>query len=594
MTTTPLTSETSAAALGANAAKWLAAGLSTAPADREAAAEAVRLAYRSAGLPEPAHIVWFASPAAGARAAALLTGRRDLPGPAAAPRPMTTAARRAARAGLALPTTRLGVGTAAAFSDDDVLVAEELRAQGCPPVPGTAGVSVRAAVRTTPWAAARAEVHESLGPDGWARLWAACGADVWRMVNDRVAAPLRTHLRNELPAHARTVLLDAVSGQHDAGWLAAFDAAASRADTPGALSLPLPRDGGSGSGGSVHAGSDGRDAASAASPGGGAQGLAPGASSGDSAQGLASGASLGDGSRGGGWGGSSRGGGSRPGGSVRGGAPGGWAGSSRGGGLRADSPRGGGWSGEVQGDGWAEDAQGDGLRGGEWAGGAQADGHPAGGAGVAHSSGGLGVDAQRGDGARADGGRADTAVLRAAQRLAGLAGVARSAGWWWPYANVAILTDRPVELHRDNVGRLHAADTPALRYGDGFALHAWRGMPIPSELVHRLARLTHAEIAAERNAELRRVMLEHFGYERYLREAGARRLGSDACGVLWQLRFADDEPLTMVEVINSTPEPDGTSRIYWLRVPPTTRTPREGVAWTFGLTEQEYQPLVET
>ncbi|MEV0564727.1 DUF6745 domain-containing protein [Dactylosporangium sp. NPDC050588] len=185
-------------------------------------------------------------------------------------------------------------------------------------------------------------------------------------------------------------------------------------------------------------------------------------------------------------------------------------------------------------------------------------------------------------------------MLRAAQRLAGLAGVARSAGWWWPYANVAILTDRPVELHRDNVGRLHAADTPALRYGDGFALHAWRGMPIPSELVHRLARLTHAEIAAERNAELRRVMLEHFGYERYLREAGARRLGSDACGVLWQLRFADDEPLTMVEVINSTPEPDGTSRIYWLRVPPTTRTPREGVAWTFGLTEQEYQPLVET
>ncbi len=185
-------------------------------------------------------------------------------------------------------------------------------------------------------------------------------------------------------------------------------------------------------------------------------------------------------------------------------------------------------------------------------------------------------------------------MLAAAQRLAGLAGLARSAGWWWPYANVAILTDRPDELHRDNVGRLHAAQTPALHYSDGFALHAWRGMPIPSDLVDRLAHLTHAQIAAERNAELRRVMLEHFGYERYLREAGARRLGADACGVLWQLTFADDEPLTMVEVVNSTPEPDGTSRVYWLRVPPTTRTPRAGVAWTFGLTEEEYQPLVQT
>jgi hypothetical protein len=244
------------------------------------------------------------------------------------------------------------------------------------------------------------------------------------MVNDRVAVPLRTHLRNELPTHARAVLLDAVGGQHDAGWLAAFDAAASRADS-----------------------------------------------------------------------------------------------------SRGETP---------------------------------------------------------------------AAVLGAAQRLAGLAGVARSAGWWWPYANVAVLTDRPDELHRDNIGRLHAAETPALHYSDGFALHAWRGMPIPSDLVDRLAHLTHAQIAAERNAELRRVMLEHFGYERYLREAGARRLGTDACGVLWQLSFNDDEPLTMVEVINSTPEPDGTSRVYWLRVPPTTRTARAGVAWTFGLTEEEYQPLVQT
>lgn len=192
------------------------------------------------------------------------------------------------------------------------------------------------------------------------------------------------------------------------------------------------------------------------------------------------------------------------------------------------------------------------------------------------------------------GGAAGGAALHAVQRLAGLAGVARSAAWWWPYANVVILTDRPDELHRDNIGRLHAADTPALHYSDGFALHAWRGMPIPSDLVERLSKLTYSQIAAERNAELRRVMLEHFGYERYLREARARKVGEDECGVLWRLPFADDEPLTMVEVINSTPEPDGTSRVYWLRVPPDTRTAREGVAWTFGLTEEEYRPLVET
>ena len=39
----------------------------------------------------------------------------------------------------------------------------------------------------------------------------------------------------------------------------------------------------------------------------------------------------------------------------------------------------------------------------------------------------------------------------------------------------------------------------------------------------------------------------------------------------------------MVEVVNSTPEPDGSRKTYFLRVPPTIGTAREAVAWTFGL-----------
>ena len=55
-----------------------------------------------------------------------------------------------------------------------------------------------------------------------------------------------------------------------------------------------------------------------------------------------------------------------------------------------------------------------------------------------------------------------------------------------------------------------------------------------------------------------------------------------------------DEPMVMVEVRNSTPEPDGSRKTYFLRVPPRTQTAREGVAWTFGLTADEYVPAVET
>ncbi|MBW8484860.1 DUF6745 domain-containing protein [Actinomadura parmotrematis] len=178
--------------------------------------------------------------------------------------------------------------------------------------------------------------------------------------------------------------------------------------------------------------------------------------------------------------------------------------------------------------------------------------------------------------------------------LAGLAEVARSAGWWWPFERIAILSERPTELHRDEPGRLHNGAGPALAYPDGFALHAWRGMPIPADFVASLGGLTTARIDAEGNAELRRVMLEIFGYDRYLAETGARPLHRDATGVLWRIDLPGDEPVVMVEVVNSTPEPDGTSRVYHLRVPPGTRTAREGVAWTFGLGEEEYRPLRET
>jgi hypothetical protein len=50
----------------------------------------------------------------------------------------------------------------------------------------------------------------------------------------------------------------------------------------------------------------------------------------------------------------------------------------------------------------------------------------------------------------------------------------------------------------------------------------------------------------------------------------------------------------MVHVVNKTPEPDGSYKDYFLCVPPTMRTAREAVAWTFGLDADAYKPLVET
>ena len=64
---------------------------------------------------------------------------------------------------------------------------------------------------------------------------------------------------------------------------------------------------------------------------------------------------------------------------------------------------------------------------------------------------------------------------------------------------------------------------------------------------------------------------------------------------LWQAERPGEDPLAVVEVVNSTPEPDGTHRSYWLRVPPGLRDPRTAVAWTFGFNRQhEYVLTAES
>ncbi|MDK0523442.1 DUF6745 domain-containing protein [Streptomyces sp. ML-6] len=327
---------------------WRTVAAATGTADRAAAEDGLRLAYRSAGLAEPERIVWVESPRAAVEAVEKLVD---------------------------------------------------------------AGRSVREEVRTRPWAQERRRMYDELGPAGWSALWSATGAQLWETtaaLADRIRAGVVADLakRPEDESDVRLVLLDAVLGQHDAAWLAAFD------------------------------------------------------------------------------------------------------------------------------------------------------------------------------------GRGD--------RLNGLAEVARNAGWWWPYERAVVISERPQALHRDEAGRLDRGDGPALAYADGFALYAWRGMPVPAEFLDELNALTPKRIREEENAELRRVMLEFYGYDRYLSESGAEPVHRDETGVLWRIALAGDEDVVMVEVVNSTPEPDGTHRVYWLRVPPGTRTAKEGVAWTFGVGSEEYAPLQQT
>jgi hypothetical protein len=203
---------------------------------------------------------------------------------------------------------------------------------------------------------------------------------------------------------------------------------------------------------------------------------------------------------------------------------------------------------------------------------------------------------------------ADACELNSARRLKGLNDIAQAAGWWWPFRGAVILTERPVWLARDDRNRLHCEDRAAIEYSDGWGVHAWHGVRVPRDIIMEPEKITPARIDKEPNAEIRRVMVERFGADRYLTESGATVIHSDEFGELVRKDIPNDEPIVMVRLTNSTEEPDGTRKKYMLRVHPELRplledgqlgevqapTARNAVASTFGLRGDEYAPLIET
>ena len=167
--------------------------------------------------------------------------------------------------------------------------------------------------------------------------------------------------------------------------------------------------------------------------------------------------------------------------------------------------------------------------------------------------------------------------------------LAEHAGWWEPFEGVVMACEPPEIQEVDEAGRLHREDGPAILCRDGWPVYAWHGVRVPAHVIEQPHEITVAQIDNEQNAEVRRVMLERYGTDRYLLDSHTEPHHTDNSGALYRREVPGDEPLVMVRV-----QDPSTDREYFLRVPPTMQTARQAVAWTFDMEEQEYQPEVET
>jgi hypothetical protein len=158
-----------------------------------------------------------------------------------------------------------------------------------------------------------------------------------------------------------------------------------------------------------------------------------------------------------------------------------------------------------------------------------------------------------------------------------------------------ILVPRPA-LHA-TAGRLHRPDGPAIEWPSGLSYWFWEGLHIPRRIAAKNSERARLQVLVRTpNLERRRLLLDRIGYERFLDITDAKLIQQDDYGKLWRTTLSvDGEQLRVVEVVNSTPEADGSHRRYFLRVPPEVTTARAAVAWTFDIDdEHQYVLGVET
>ncbi|MBD3563194.1 hypothetical protein H6S82_30800, partial [Planktothrix sp. FACHB-1355] len=131
----------------------------------------------------------------------------------------------------------------------------------------------------------------------------------------------------------------------------------------------------------------------------------------------------------------------------------------------------------------------------------------------------------------------------------------------------------------DNQNRLHAEGSAAIQYADGFSFYAYHGVTLPEKYGKLHPNQWQAKwLLEEKNAELRRVLIQGIGYSRICQELQAIELDSWQEYTLLKIDSnVDIEPIYLLKMTCPS-----TGFIHALRVPPNVESAREAITWVNG------------
>jgi hypothetical protein len=183
------------------------------------------------------------------------------------------------------------------------------------------------------------------------------------------------------------------------------------------------------------------------------------------------------------------------------------------------------------------------------------------------------------------------------------------AGWWWSLPEDVVICERPTLVRTERDGpdgpgshRLHCTDGPALAWPDGYALHFWHGVRVPSALVS--PGWEPRRIHREADPEVRRAAIERMGWPEYIKAARLPLISSspDPGNGDRKLELYDLNPPPQQQgglritsrvllMTNGSPDREGRVRQFAELVPGTLQDAVAAAAWQYGCTPWEYRSL---
>jgi hypothetical protein len=182
-------------------------------------------------------------------------------------------------------------------------------------------------------------------------------------------------------------------------------------------------------------------------------------------------------------------------------------------------------------------------------------------------------------------------LVKETEPVAGLIELSENVGWILPHRYVCWVGGRPDILSINPQHRVHSASGPALRYADGTSFYFWKDIEVEKWLIKEPEKITVRRIDEEPDSRIRRCMIDIMTPAQFIASGRPICASWDETGILWRKSWTWGDTWAAVEVINGSPEADGSRKHYFLQVPPDLRTAREAVAWTYGMSPGEYARL---